>query len=192
MYKEMADILKEGSIGNFNLTKFAITDKDVVAKMRQGISNGTYMMLRNGDETLMSDTDMEKRTNRSFVRNAHGDVLIGGLGIGMIVVAIQDKPEVKSITVLEKSPEIIELVGKQLPVNEKVTIIEADVYKWKPEQKFNCIYMDIWPYINSDVYKYEMVPLTRKYGHYLVTKEEDPNRINDCWCKREAKNNTRI
>ena len=37
-----------------------------------------------------------------FCCYAHGDMLIGGLGIGMIILAIQDNPEVKSITVIEK------------------------------------------------------------------------------------------
>mgnify|MGYP000786328328 FL=1 len=42
----------------------------------------------------MSDTPMEKETNRDFVHNAHGNVLIGGLGIGLIILAIQNKEDV--------------------------------------------------------------------------------------------------
>ena len=194
MYKKMSDFLEEGKVGDFSLEKFEVTDNDFIAKFRCGISNGTYIKLLHKGEVVMSDTDMEKRTNGKFVLNAHGDVLIGGLGIGMIVLAIQDLPEVTSITVIEKYPEVIELVGNQLPLNEKVKITHGDVFEWKPEknQKFNCIYMGIWNWINSDIYREEMVPLTRKYAHYLVPKETDENRFNDCWCKKEARRNERI
>lgn len=194
MYKKMSDFLEEGKVGDFSLEKFEVTDNDFIAKFRCGISNGTYIKLLHKGEVVMSDTDMEKRTNEKFVLNAHGDILIGGLGIGMIVMATQNLPEVSSITVIEKYPEVIELVGNQLPLNEKVKIIQSDVFDWKPEknQKFNCIYMDIWNWINSDVYREEMVPLTRKYAHYLVSKETDKKRFNYCWCKDEARRNERI
>lgn len=194
MYKKMSDFLEEGKVGDFSLEKFEVTDNDFIAKFRCGISNGTYIKLLHKGEVVMSDTNMEKRTNKKFVLNAHGDILIGGLGIGMIVLAIQNLPEVSSITVIEKYPEVIELVGNQLPLNDKVKIIQSDVFDWKPEknQKFNCIYMDIWNWINSDVYREEMVPLTRKYAHYLVSKEADEKRFNCCWCKDEARRNERI
>lgn len=194
MYKNMSEILKDGEVGDYSLSSFTITDSDFCAKIRCGISNGTYIKLTHKGEIVMSDTDMEKDTNFRFCNMAHGDVLIGGLGIGMIVLAIQDKPEVESITILEKSAEVIQLVGSQLPINDKVQIINADVFEWKPTKgkKFNCIYMDIWNWINSDVYREEMLPLTRKYCHYLASKSEDPNRFMDCWCKKQAENNERI
>lgn len=194
MYKKMSDFLEEGKVGDFSLEKFDVTDNDFIAKFRCGISNGTYIKLLRKGEVVMSDTDMEKRTNEKFVLNSHGDILIGGLGIGMIVLATQNLPEVSSITVIEKYPEVIELVGNQLPLNDKVKIIQSDVFDWKPEknQKFNCIYMDIWNWINSDVYREEMVPLARKYAHYLVSKEADEKRFNYCWCEDEARRNERI
>ena len=68
----------------------------------------------------------------NFCTHAHGDVLIGGLGIGLIILAIQDNPEVHSITVIEKNQEVIDMVATQLPLNEKVKIIQADVFLWKP------------------------------------------------------------
>ena len=187
MFKNMADILKDGENGDFSLSRFTITDNDFYAHYRCGISNGTYVRLTRFGQTLMSDTDMEKRTNREFVAKAHGDVLIGGLGLGMIILAIQDLPEVESIAVIEKYREVIELVGNQLPLNEKVKIINADVFDWKPEKgkKYNCIY-------NKDVYKKEMVPLAKKYSRYLVPSSVDPKRFNDCWCKYEAKTGRRI
>ena len=194
MYKKMAEILKEGSVGDFSLKKFTITDKDFMAHFRMGISNGDYIRLMHRGECVMSDTNMEKRTNYPFCLKAYGEVLIGGLGIGMIILAIQDKPEISHITVIEKYPEVIKLVGNNLPLNNKVEIINADVFDWKPSsgKKYNCIYMDIWNWVNQDIYKKEMVPLTRKYSHYLVSNEIDANRFMDCWAKKQAKGGLRL
>jgi len=190
MYKSMTSLLQEKGNGDFKIQHFTITDDNFRAMM-DGILPGEYVRLIRNSTCIMSDTEMEKRTNSRFCRDAHGDILVGGLGIGMILMAIQDKKEVKSITVLEKFPEIIEIVGKQLPLNEKVTIINTDVFEYKTNQKFDCIYMDIWNYVNNDVYE-EMKKLKRKYGHYLKPLQESPKRFNCCWAEYYAKNNRRL
>ena len=192
MYKNMPSILKDGQVGDFKLQHYEISDNNFYAIVRCGIPPGRYIRLINKCECVMSDTPMEKETNRDFVRNAHGNVLIGGLGIGLIVLAIQDKEDVKQITVVEKNREVIELVGKQLPLNSKVSIVNDDVFEYKPLFKYNTIYMDIWNYINEDVYNKQMKPLINRYRRYLVPKTEDESRYIDCWCKRQAKNGERI
>lgn len=190
MYKDMVSLLQEKKIGDFEIRHFTITDKNIRALI-DGIMPGKYVQLVRNGTCVMSNTDMEQRTNYRFCRDAHGDILIGGLGLGMILMAIQDKEEVKSITVLEKFPEVIELVANQLPLNEKVTIVNADVFEYKPNQKYDCIYMDIWDFVNSGVYE-EMKQLKRKYGHYLKPLSESPKRFNYCWAEYYAKNNRRL
>lgn len=192
MYKDMTEILKDGNVGDFKLEHYEIKESDFYARVRIGIPVGRYIRLIHGSECVMSDTPMEKRTNREFVANAHGNVLIGGLGIGLILLAIQDKEDVKQITVVEKNKEVIELVGSQLPLNSKVNIVNDDVFEYKPLLKYNTIYMDIWNYINEDVYNEQMKPLISRYRRYLISKSEDENRYIDCWCKRQAKNGERI
>ena len=192
MYKDMTEILKDGKVGDFRLEHYEIKENDFYAMVRIGIPIGRYVRLMCGSECVMSDTPMEKRTNREFVANAHGNVLIGGLGIGLILLAIQDKEDVKQITVVEKNKEVIELVENQLPLNSKVHIVNDDVFEYKPLFKYNTIYMDIWNYINKDVYNEQMKPLISRYRRYLVPKSEDENRYIDCWCKRQAKNGERI
>lgn len=191
MYKNMAEILKDEKIGDFELSHFEIGENDLYAQLHN-IPLGKYVRLTRGFDVVMSDTYMEKRTNANFVRNAHGKVLIGGLGIGLILLAIQDKQEVEKIVVVEKHKEVIDLVKDQLPLNEKVDVVNSDVWDYTPTEKFNTIYMDIWNYINSDVYRNSMKPLIARYRKFLVPKQEDSNRFIDCWCKREAKNNIRI
>lgn len=193
MYKNMSELLEERELNGWKLQKFEIESGNLRA-MFDGITPGKYIRLLHNGECVMSDTNMEKRTNSDFCINAHGDVIIGGLGIGMIIMAIQDKPEVNSITVIEKNQEVIDIVASQLDLNDKVNIICADVFEWKPERgvKYDVAYMDIWSWINEDVYKNEMQPLKRKYVRFLRPKSENPNRFNACWAEYQAKTGRRL
>lgn len=77
-------------------------------------------------------------------------------------------------------------------MNNKVNIICADVFEYEPdpEEKYNTIYMDIWSYINEDIFYDQMCPLMSKYEQYLDFK--DKNRYLDCWCSYEAEHGIRI
>lgn len=195
LYKDMSTILVDAQYGDFKIEHFTVSKGNVRALM-DGMPPGEYVRLMGNGRLLMCDTNMERRTNAHFVTWAHGDMLIGGLGLGMIVLAIQDKPDVKSITIIEKSNDVIMLMLNQPNIyfNEKVNIVYGDVFTWKPEkgQKFDCIYMNIWPYINEDVYHDEMVPLKRRYAHWLKPKSESPDRFNTCWAEWYAKTGRRL
>jgi len=189
----MHEILEEGKVGRFELKKFSIGNSDFRAMMN-GISKGDYIKLQTPSDVIMSNTSMEKRSNTRFVMDAHGNVFIAGLGIGLIVLPIQEKEEVKSITILEKYPEVIELVGKQLPLNDKVKIIQGDVfdYEFAKGTKFDCLYFDIWNWVNSDVYNNEMQVLKKKYRKYKRSLKDNPTAFMECWAEYEAKNDKRL
>ena len=189
MYEDMSKILKDRQIGDFKLSHFTISNHDGYATCH-GIAPGDYVRLEHCGSVLMSNTPMEKRTNEDFVTNAHGKVFIGGLGIGLILLAIQDDPMVDKITVVEKNQEVIDLVASQLPLSDKVEIICADVYDYIPEDFYNTIYMDIWSFINEDICYNEMYPLMDKYEQYLDVNDEDG--YIDCWGRYEAEHGIRI
>lgn len=191
MYRDLTKILKDGKCGAFELSHFEVKSDDLYALLHD-IPCGKFVRLLHNGQVVMSNTEMEKQTNIEFVQAAHGDVLIGGLGIGMILLAIQDKPEVNSITVLEKYREVIELVGNQLPINNKIQIVEADVFDYIAESQYDTIYIDIWDCINKDIYRNQMVPLLKKYEKFLISKEVNSNRWIDCWCRSQAKYEIRI
>ena len=193
IFLNMSDLLEDRQIGDWKLEHFVVDERNWQARL-EGIMPGNYVRLLHGWDCVMSNTNMEKRTNIDFVCNAYGDVIIGGLGIGMIILAIQDKPEVKSITVIEKNQEVIDMIASQLDLNDKVKIICADVFEWKPEKgmKYDVSYMDIWNSINREIYDKEMKPLKRKYAKFLRTKKENPNRYNKCWAEYEARTGKRL
>lgn len=115
---------------------------------------GEYVKLYVNGQLMMSDTDMEKNSNTEFVKHAHGDVMIAGLGIGLIINALRSKVEsnqVTSITIYEKYQDVIDLVGPKyndLPIK----IICQDILTYKPSknERYDTIYFDIWPEICPD------------------------------------------
>lgn len=124
---------------------------------------GTYVKLTYNVKCVISNTPFECETNSEIIKNAHGDILIGGLGIGMILLPIQEKDTINSITVVEFRQEVIDLVAHQLPLNEKVRIIRGDVFEYVPEQKYHTIYLDIWNVMSKDIATRKAIPLLEKY-----------------------------
>lgn len=127
---------------------------------------GKYTYLMQGDDAIMSDTPTEIFTNVDFVSHAHGDVLIAGLGLGIMLKMLQEMLEVKSVTVIEKNREVIDLVADQLQLPDNFKIVEADIFHYVPEQRFDVIYFDIWSDLSADQFS-EMEILEGRFKEYL-------------------------
>ena len=92
---------------------------------------------------VMSDSVAEKEMCEEAVKQARGDVLLFGFGLGLILIPIMNKPEVTSVTVVEINPEVLSLVASQLDLNDKVKIVQMDAHYYEPSQKFDFIWWDI-------------------------------------------------
>ena len=188
-FKVNVDCLPDGKKGDYEVSHFLIKRNDPFFCAIETPS-GRYVRLTHKGSVVMSDTFMERRTNSVFCDTAHGDVLVGGLGIGLVLMDIQDSPAVDSITVVEKSQDVIDLIAPHLPLNGKVNIICGDVWSFDPgEDRYDVVYMDIWEFINSDVYEDEMLPLKERYRHFLKASNE---AYVACWAEEEAENNERL
>lgn len=154
-------VLPDCESGDAKIVNFEITKKEAdFAAMRCAFNHrvsiydrpptpGKHVRLEVGGEVMMSDTEMEKTSNLGFVQIAKGDVLIAGLGIGLIIKAVIYEPRITSITVIEKSPNVIKLVKPHLD-HPKLTVIEDDIFTWRSGFNFDTIYFDIWADINID------------------------------------------
>jgi len=193
----MHKIIPEGEVGKFKIVYNIATEEDVRFMKVKTIFNphrykeyfdfipGTYTKLVwDNKEIVMSDTPMEIRTNSEFINNANGSVLIGGLGLGIILLSIQNNEKVTSITVVEKNKEVIDLILKHLPLNNKIKIEVEDIFKWKTKSKFDCIYFDIWNNISGDNYP-EMNKLHRKFCKKV--NRSNPDYWIDSWRKKDCK-----
>jgi predicted membrane-bound spermidine synthase len=115
------------------------------------IRDGKYVRLKVNGEIMMSDTGMERVSNKQFIQNATGRVLIAGLGIGLIINNILQNESITEIIIIEKYQDVIDLVAPKFN-DPRLKIVYADIFDWMPAkgEKFNTIYFDIWPTICTD------------------------------------------
>ncbi len=118
------------------------------------------------DGIIMSDTPAEMADHAEAVEMAQGHILINGLGIGMVLLNSLLKPEVIKATVIEKSPDVIALVG---PHYEKMfggrfELIHEDALQYQPPAgaHYGMVWHDIWPSICSDNLQ-DMADLRERY-----------------------------
>lgn len=126
---------------------------------------GTYKRLVRGDTVVMSNTPMEVTTNRTAVHRALGDILLNGLGLGMVLAAVLRRTDVRSVTVIEKAVDVIELVAPTFASDPRVRIIEADAFNYSPARgtRFDVVWHDIWDCMSPENLG-EMTELHRRYG----------------------------
>lgn len=193
---KMHELIPENKVGDFEI-KYKIATKENVAfeKMRSAIHGdyggygyhdfepGTYTTLRHYNSTIMSDTPMEVRTCDDVVENANGNVLIVGLGLGIVLLKIQQLKTIYSITLIEKHHEVIDLVAKYLPLKPFIKIVEEDIFDWLPKRnsKFDTIYFDIWSDICGDNYK-QMKELHQKFRKFLNKKSNSSSWMGSWSC----------
>jgi hypothetical protein len=87
-------------------------------------------------------TNKQYKSQYSQYDMAYGDVLLTGFGFGLLACWLANKPEVKSVTVIEYSKSIYDifLMNNELPKNVNVIIDDANNYK--TEKHFDCIFLD--------------------------------------------------
>lgn len=171
-------------IDTITVEKDELSQKLSMIKTGRGVPEGEYKRLRRDRTVVMSNTPDEIRDFRHLIRDAEGSILINGLGIGCVVKALLDKPEVTKITVIENSEDVIKLVAPHF-TDERLTVIHADAFEYKPAkgERFDFVWHDIWDYICADNLE-EMTKLHRKYGRR--TSWQDSWAKYDCQRHRNA------
>lgn len=178
--EQVAQLFNNAEQGQAKLKKYTISPEEAswanLRLVRDGgwlyaVGPGEYIKLIINGQLYMSDTQMERRTNYEFMQEARGDVMIAGLGIGLIIYNLIPKIKdgtVKSITVYEKFQDVIDLVEptirQQLPDGFDFKVILGDILTYEPPktEKYDTIYFDIWPEISSDNHK-DMVLLHNRW-----------------------------
>ncbi|MEK6828910.1 MAG: HNH endonuclease [Nanoarchaeota archaeon] len=142
------------------------------------------ILFKKDEGVMMSTHPSETITNQDFINQAFGDVLIFGLGLGMIVFPLLMDDDIKSITIVEYDAGVIDMVGKILlehDYNKKVKIIQGDAFSFHEsltDERFDTIYFDIWRQITADSIN-EMELLHSLYEKFK--KSQNASYINS-WC----------
>jgi hypothetical protein len=186
----------EGESGKWKVNRFSLSEEDVkLARLRMAIGHsrdytppGTYTKLTNNGCIVMSDTYTERRDHIWAYMEAKGNVLISGLGLGMIAQSMLLKKNrdggnaVEKVTIIELSPDVISLVAPhyQEMFGDRIEIINASILEWKPprDAKYDFIWHDIWNDVCGDNWE-EMKRVKRRFWKF------SKNQL--CWCEVETK-----
>lgn len=189
-YIDLSTIYSEEEVfGKFKIFK---TDSPVASAVIRDFYNSDGSLAKNEqfvlmnmstEEVLMTDSEMELLSNKHFIDNAKGDILILGLGLGMIVFPLLEDNSINSITIIEKDQEIIDFVGEKinnLDVSKKVKIVCDDAFNYFKNTQdygmYDYIYIDFWSTITQESVN-EMEYLMIQYSPL----KKDESSFLRCW-----------
>jgi hypothetical protein len=133
------------SMPNFNVQETTLGPIDVVLK------DEVYYLYNDGIQWMtLSPSHQEVKELYSSYELAYGDVLITGLGFGILALWLCNKPDIKSVTVIEKSLEIIEIFKQFNEVPDNLKIINADANTFVSDIKYDGIFLDHYELQNWD------------------------------------------
>lgn len=136
----------------------------------------TELQLRKSEtsiwETWMVDDPPHWWSMQNYAKHSYGNVLVAGLGLGLVTSELIKNTDVNLITVVEINKDVIDLISPFiLHSNDNVTIIEEDFYKFISfgdsenynYENFDRIIVDLWTTSSSEetqkVYHEEVIPL---------------------------------
>jgi hypothetical protein len=107
--------------------------------------------VHDGNATWMSIVPMEIESQEIGIAAARGHTVVLGLGMGWAAANVALNPAVERVTVIERDPDVITLIGEQGVFGQllgdaraKVTIVNADAFDWRPDSPVNSLQGDIW------------------------------------------------
>ncbi len=109
------------------------------------------VMLQEGDDILMSDTPMEQEAYSLPVAFAYGDVLMVGLGLGLLPQLLKEhNMQVDHITIVELREEVKGLVWDRVKVPKAdMVIADGKEFLKNAGKRFDYVFIDVWGTING-------------------------------------------
>ena len=181
---------------NYIISKRVLTGEDIeswkgnigeIHKDKVQIGKEYLFLSHKGlQKTMMSNHESETITNQKFIDSGKGDILIFGLGLGLIVFPLLKEIGINRITIVELDKGLIDMVSPIIRFQDplrKVKIINGDCFSWETQERFDTIYFDIWETIDEKAYS-EMGILEKRY-----LKNLKAGGWIDSWCSELNKLN---
>ena len=151
-------------------TKYPLSRRGKVRLFREPYKRGFYIMegvrgydyftvkrpipvtsLIVGKETWMVDDPMHWYGMQDLAKAASGKVLVAGLGLGLVIHALEENEAVTAVDVVEIDEDVIELITPLIKM-KKTNIINDDfwLYLYKTEETYDTCILDIWVYGEDD------------------------------------------
>lgn len=135
----------------------------------RGTRPGTFTKLVVDGTLWMSDVQAEYIDHFEAIEQAHGRVLLNGLGLGCVLKAILAKDSVEHVDVVEIDRRVIDLMVENAPwvTDERVTVHHDDAFSaaksWAVGTRWDVAWHDVWLHLTEDNLA-EMARLHRSYG----------------------------
>jgi len=143
--------IPEGTSGDFEIAHYTneTTDKQwqmYLVSKNESYPNYCVLTTTTCPMPIMQDSEGEYREHQWLWDNATGDVFIGGLGIGLCNAGLISNPNITSITIIEKSQDVIDLVWPHCLKDNRFNLIHADIETWTPPQdsQWDIMWFDTW------------------------------------------------
>lgn len=121
-----------------------MTHKDIDIVKNSHYKSPKYGLFNKGVQWMMLDQNTNKEIKEFYSQYdmAYGDVLLTGFGFGILASWLASKPEVKSVTVIEISQDIVDIFLMNNTLSPKINIIVADASKYETSQHYDCLFLD--------------------------------------------------
>lgn len=145
------------TVGDYQLRGYRVSEEGAkLHNLREAfhghrfIKAGKYTALTQKGQIWMTDTPAELVDHIEIADRAYhygGYVLVLGLGLGMVVQAVLEMPQVEGCTVVELSSDVIRLVAPTYKrrYGKRFDVVEADALRWMPDHLYSSVWADIWP-----------------------------------------------
>lgn len=193
---KVAPWLPEGTSGAFRVERFTVGKEDAEkealraalssSNRGRGVPEGTYTRLTQTGNVWMSDTPAEQLDHLDAINNAAGNVLVTGLGLGMVAAGMLAKRPETRLTIIEREAHVVSLVKPALVERfggARVEVIVANAYEWLPPPgvRFDYAWHDVWPTLSPDnIAKFARM---RRHYQHVMTRE----KAQHCWGEVECK-----
>ncbi len=125
------------------------TDKNwqVYLELKSETHSSYNVLLKDGcPMPIMQDSEGEYNEHQWLWDNATGDVLIAGLGLGLINEVLINNDNVTSVTIVEISQDVIDLVWDHCKKDDRFNLVRADIETWDiPDgSSWDVAWFDTW------------------------------------------------
>jgi predicted membrane-bound spermidine synthase len=179
----------EGTSGEWSVRRFIVGSRGRAVAYTGLYHHGSLVMSDSPDEIY--DRWRVLTGAGSPSGRPYGNILIAGLGLGVVLQGVARCPEVTRITVIEQARDVIELAWnrhwRQADWSAKVRVVHESIFKWHPPKydRYQMAWFDIWSSLSLSNLE-EIATLHRRFarrcdwygswGHRLLRREKASRR----------------
>lgn len=133
----------------------------------------------------MTVEPMEINSFEPFIKEANGNILLCGCGLGYVAYMLSLKEDVKSVTIIELNEDIIELftnyILPQFENKDKIKVIHTDALEYLHNNDLSS-----FDYVNVDIWR-DTLDMIYMYLPCLELEDKYPNIKFSYWLENELK-----